>query len=1137
MKKCCIDELPLPRRKLKKAGLIMRLTLLLTITFVVNLYASTYSQNTKLNLNYQDIQLKQLFEKISEQSEFRFIYNNNVVNDNIHVSVKAQDAKIETILNNILDNAQLGYRIVDRHVIVFPSNEETSPATNNSAATQKSGVTGKVTDERGDPLPGVSISVKGTTQGTITDANGSYTIQVPNSNSVLYFSFIGMIGQEVKVEGKNVINVTLKQETIGIEEVVAIGYGTSKKEDLSAAISVVQDMPKLKERPVLSTASMIQGRVPGVTIVNQGGQPNSSPAITIRGTGSKGESVLYVVDGVPGAPYNPEDVESITVLKDAASAAIYGAHAGNAGVILITTRQSKEGKPSVEYSGFFGVKNAWRLPQSLTASDEAKVSNLAYTNAGLTPLSGWDASLNPYAQVTRTDWINEVFRTATVQRHSVTINGGTSKMSNMFQARWEEEQGTLLNTYNKNISLRFNSTYEINKYLKFKEDLFWNNNDNRGTDTGSGYTGTILSAIYMPRSATPYYEDGSFGGVGPRDSEYLGIHGDVVNPVASLLRNQSFVRNEDILSVSELQLSNLIKGLTITSRFSYRAYNSFYKYFQYKRTEPGKPNNRNALTYSTGKDYHWIFENTANYNRIFGKHNINVMASVTGKEDGSHGFGLTARDFDREEDWAQYLINAQTFSDDRPWDIENGNTKTSYSDRNLSYVARASYSFADRYFLTGSFRKDIAGRLSLTKRSASYPGATAAWKISSEPWFSVPTVDVLKLRASWGRIGNLSSIWRYYGYPTLTGGYSYQVGNGAPYSSTAYVASAYNANLSWETSEQTDLGLDLLMAKRKLNITADYFWKKTFDLIKQQDTEWTNTYGVDAPYINQGEISNKGFEFSANWSDKKGDFSYDFGINFATLKNEVTYIDNNANSYWAHDDNWRTSLYPFRSKVGEPYYSYWLVKTDGIFQSDAEVAAHTNSKGAVIQKNAKAGDLRFIDQNDDGVIDDKDRVYMGAAFPKITYGFSANLNWKNWDLSMFFQGVGGVKLFHAFKESTLNAAEQGYNRWDKILDAWSPTNTGSDIPRISASDANKNFGTISDWYLEKGDYLRLKNLTLGYTFPKTPWQGKLRVYVSGENLLTFTKYSGMDPEVGGYGLDAGQYPVSRVISFGAKVNF
>lgn len=1098
----------------------MRITCLFLFLFVSGLFASNAdSQVAKVSMTFSNVSVSKVIGEIENQTDYLFVYDKNEIDVSRNVSVDAKQEKVAQLLSEIFDKTNVIYAMEGSNIMLMSAN----------SGQQAKAISGKVSDKTGLPLPGVTILVKGTTVGIVTDVNGKYSLNLPDKAETLVFSFVGMKTQEFKIGSQSTLNVVLEDESIGLNEVVAIGYGTSKKEDLSAAVAVVKDVDKLKDRPVLSAASMIQGRVPGVTITNQGGAPNATPSVTIRGIGSKTESVLYVVNGVPDAPFNPEDVESITILKDAASAAIYGAHAGAAGVILITTRQSKAGKPSVEYSGFYGVKNAWRLPQSLTATQEAQVANLAYSNAGLSAPSGWNASLNPYAQVTRTDWVGEIFRTAAVQRHNVTVNGGTDKLTTMFQARYEKEEGTLLNTYNKNISLRFNSTYQINKYIKIKEELFWNNNDNRGTDTQSGYTGTVLSAIYMPRSATPYYADGSFGGVGPLDSDYLGIHGDVVNPVATLLRNQDFIRNSDVISTSELHLTDVIKGLEFTSRFSYRDYKSYLKSFQVKRTEPGKPNNRNSLTYSTGSNYHWLWENTLNYTHIFGKHNLGVMVSASSKEDGGYGFGLTARDFNREDAWAQMLVNAQTFSDDRPWD-------NLYKDRNLSYVGRASYSYADRYFVTASYRRDIAGRLAAVNRAKDFPGLTGAWKLSSEPWYNIPMINLLKIRASWGKIGNLGSISRYYGYPTLTGGYNYQVGNGAPYTTTAYVAEAYNANLSWETSEQKDLGLDLLLLNKKLSITADYFWKKTYDLIKQQDTEWTSTYGVSAPWINQGEISNKGFEFAASWNDKAGDFNYDLGFNFATLKNTVTYIDQNPNSYWTHTDAWRGTMTPYRSIVGQPFYSYWLVRTAGIFQSTAEVAAHSKD-GKSIQPDAKPGDLIFVDKNNDGVINDGDREFRGSAFPKITYGFTGNITWKNWDMSVFFQGVGGVKIFNAFKESTLNASEQDYNRWNKILDAWSTTNTGSNIPRISASDPNKNFGTISDWYLEKGDYLRLKNLLIGYTFRKVPWEGSMRLYFSGDNLLTFTKYSGMDPEVGGVGLDAGQYPVSRVFSLGAKINF
>jgi len=1110
---------------LKKISRIMKLFLAILVITITQATASVYSQTARLNLKMENATITEVFDAVEKQSEFFFFYNKGQIDDQRRVSVDLENCKIDEVLATVFGKNAVNYEIIGKNIIVKSAEQSDS----NSAQQVNKKLTGKVTDQAGAPLPGVTVIVKGTTVGITTDAEGKYLLTLPAEAKTVIFSFIGMQSQEVNIQGKSTVNVILNQETIGLEEVVAIGYGTTKKQDLSAAVAVVQDLEKLKETPQLSVASMIQGRVPGVTIVNQGGQPGVDPVVTIRGTGSKTESVLYVVDGVPDAPYNPEDVESITILKDAASAAIYGASAGSAGVILITTRQSKEGKPSIEYNGFYGLKSAWQLPQSLTAPDQAKVANLAAANAGQTPLSGWDISLNPYAQVTRTNWMSTIFRTAAIQRHTVTVNGGTDKLTTMFQAKFENENGTLVNTYSKNITLRFNSTYKINKYLKLKEDAFWINNDNRGTDTQSGYTGTILSAIYMPRSATPYYSNRTFGGVGPVDSPYLGIFGDVVNPLASLLRNQAFVRNSTLLSTSELHLSDVIKGLEINSRFSYKAYNSFYKNFNYLRPEPGKPNNQNSLDYNTARDYHWIWENTINYNRVFGKHNLGLMASTTSKEDGSRSFGLAARDFANEAAWAQFLVNAQTFDQDRPYDAQ-------YEDRNLSYVGRAAYSYADRYFATASYRRDIAGRLAVGNRAKDFPGVTGAWKVTSEPWFKVSLIDLFKVRASWGKIGNLGSIGLYYGYPALTGDYTYQIGSGAPYSPAAYVANAYNPNLTWETTEQTDLGIDLQLLHKKLSITSDYFQKKTFNLIKQQDTQWTTTYGVGAPLINQGDISNKGFEFAANWSDKFRELRYTVGFNFATLKNEVTYIDSNPTSYWAHTDAWRGILAPFRSTVGQPYYSYWLVKTAGIFQSTAEVNAYTKN-GALIQPNAKPGDLKFVDVNGDGKISDADRVYMGNAFPKFTYGFNTSFNWKNWDLSLFVQGVSGVKLFNALKETTLNASEQGYNRWDKILTAWSPSNTKSSIPQISASDANQNFGTPSDWYLENGNYLRLKNLLIGYTFTKTPWKGSLRLYLSGENLLTFTKYSGMDPEVGGVGLDGGQYPVSRVVSFGAKLNF
>ncbi len=1131
---------PINWQKLMRIGLLQWIiaALLASVSYAKESSAqSVLSKDMTLQLN--GVTLKEALGQIQEKAEVKFVYSSRVSLQS-KIRVNFENQKLSKVLDQLLLPRGISYKLINGQIVLasLQSKTMTSIAELESrlysqVLPEDISIRGKVTGaDNKEGLPGVSVVVKGTQRGTSTDVNGDFEITVPNVESVLVFSFVGYASQEVVVGTQSSVNVSLAVDTKSLEEVVVIGYGTAKKGDLSAAVSTVPDMAQIKNRPVLDVGGMMQGKVAGVTAVNNGGHPNQTPKVTIRGVGSRGdESVLYVVDGVPNAPYNPADIESITVLKDAASAAIYGAFSGSAGVILITTRQAAQGKPSVEYSGFTGLQSAWKLPQSLSAADEARVSNLAYTNAGLSPLDGWDATKNPYAQVTRTNWIDEIFRTSRIERHNVSVNAGTDKFSTLLQARYEKNNGTLINTYAQNLSLRFNASYKFNDKVKLRQELFYNNSDSRGTETESGYSGTILSAIYMPRSATAYYEDGSFGGVGPRDSQYLGIHGDAINPVGTLQRYRPFNKGNDILSVTELGLTDIvIPGLNFISRFSYRQNTSMYKNFEPKRTEPGKPNNQNTLTYETNRGFHWIWENTANYNRVFGKHNIGAMASMTAQENGNRYFKTAARGFENEADWSQFFVNATIFDQNRPEDSQ-------WEDRNASYVGRLSYSWADRYFVTGSYRYDIAGRLAAGNRGKGFPGLTAAWKISSEPFFDIKAVDLFKIRASWGRIGNIGSIGRYYGYPKLTANRTYQIGDGAPISSAYYVNTRFNPNLSWETSQQTDIGFDISVLKERLTLTGDYFNKLTYDLIKQQDTEWTNTFGYGAPYINQGKIRNTGFELSASWRDKIGELGYEIGGNFATLKNRVDYIDENPNSVWIHTDAWRGILVPFRSTVGQPLYSYWLVKNDGIFQTNEEAQAYVSANGTRIQPNAVAGDLKFVDENGDGKIDDLDRVYMGNAFPKITYGFTANANWKNFDMSVFFQGVGGVKLFNAFKQSTLNGAEQGYNRWDKILDAWSPTNTGSDIPRIAANDPNRNFQTNSDWYLENGNYLRLKNLMIGYTFPNLPANMNLRVYLSGDNLLTFTKYSGMDPEVGKVGLDGGQYPVSRVYSVGLRLKF
>lgn len=1004
-------------------------------------------------------------------------------------------------------------------------------------------VKGVVTDSRKEPLIGVNVRVQGTSIGAATDLNGKFNLTGIRPDATLEVSYVGMQTQLIKLQGRSELAITLQDEASVISDVVVVGYGKAKKGDLSAAVATLGDVEKLKARPITNAAEMLQGQIPGVTVVANGGHPDATPTITIRGMGSRsGESPLYVVDGVPGAPFNFSDVVSMTVLKDAASAAIYGAHAGSAGVILVTTKQAAAGKTSIELNSVIGFAQAGNLPQSLTIEEQRKVRAMALGGEDRLP-SGWNPTLNPYIATTRTDWIDAIFRTAPFQRHNIALSGGTENFSNRLSVEYNNRQGTLISTYNKELTLRLNSSFSLGKHLRIREDLSWKSNDRRGTNTTSAESGVILSALMMPRNAEVYNADGSYGGTAPMDAEYIhkygnnfsDIHGDVINPVRTLSAHNLENARNYLTSTTFLDIIEPIKGLNYTGRFTYKLGTYFQKSFSPRRLEPGKPDKRNSLAYINQRSTSWDFENTINYERLIKRHSIGLMLSTTASEYKYRDLDVVARELTSEAPAMQYLPQATDYN----------TPEDSYLfDRNLSFVGRVSYSWADRYFATASLRRDYAGRLAEGYKYGDFPSVTLAWKLTSEKFFPKNDVlNLLKLRASWGRIGNLGSIGMGYAYPLLAklGGEDVgsMIGAESPITIGRYVANGFNPRLTWETSEQLDLGLDLALFKNRLNLTFDYFFKRTKDLIKTQDYGWSNSIGISPMLINEGEVHNKGIEISASWNDKIGKVNYWINANMATLKNLVYNIgsadDKGNKPVWTDGGRFK-DLEPYRTEEGQPLYSYWLLQTNGVFANADELAAHVGADGKPIQPKAQIGDLRFVDQDGDGKINSNDRIFMGNAMPKLTYSISVGASWQNWSLSAMLQGVGGVKLFNAYKYTTLNEAHGSFNRSRQILEA---LNGGTaSTPRISASDLNGNFTSNSDFYLERGDYLRLKNLSLSYTLKKPfKFVESINLSLSAENLLTLTKYTGIDPEVGGIGLDAGQYPVSRMYSLGVSVKF
>lgn len=1014
---------------------------------------------------------------------------------------------------------------------------------------------GTVIDETGLPVIGASVMVKGTTNGTITDVDGKFELTVGN-NDVLSVSYIGYETQEIRPSGNNLV-ITLKENSQMLNEVVVLGYGANaRKQDLSASVGVVDNTESLATRPVSSTEGMLQGQLAGVTVQANGGDPTATPNIVIRGQGSQnGDNVLWVVDGVPGAPIaSLSDIESIVVLKDAASAAIYGAQSGAGGVVLVTTKKAKEGAPSVSYDGTYGIRQAVNLIEPLNAEEEIEMRKLSYGNANMDLPDGWDVTKNPWIATTRTNWMDEIFRTAFYQRHNLAINVGTENSSNRLSLSYDNDEGVLINTFNKNLSLRYNGKFKLNKWATVSQDFVWKNTQKRSSDTNSGYTGAVIAAMYMPPSATVYNPlDGSYGGTTTEDPAYIekygsnfaDIHGDAVNPVRLLEADNIYDKTTSVWSTTNLEIANIIPGLKFNSRFTYNVENNYYKQFSPIRDEVGKPDLSNSLTESSYRGDTWKTENTLTYDNSFGQHTVGALLSTTADHYNVRGFEVNGQDLSDESEYLQYLSYAGT------------TTATDYltgPDANVSVIARLAYSYADRYFVTASWRRDYAGRLPKENNYGDFPAATLAWKVSNEKFFPKSDVlSLLKIRASWGRVGNLGSIG--YNYKSLVLGKEfstdqgqYGVSGNTTWGNVVYNSTALNPDLTWETSEQFDLGVDLSMFKDRLSVQLDYFDKRTFNLIQTQTMNWPSTIGIDAMLVNQGEVRNRGFEAQVSWSDTVNkDFSYFVSGNFSYLKNWVSDIGvKNADGtpgVWTGGGEFRNLPYVYQTAEGEPLNSFYLVKTDGIFQSDEEAAAYVDKDGNRIQLNAVAGDLKFVDYNGDGTIDDADRQYCGSATPKTTYAFTLGFTYKKLSLSAMFQGVGGAQALYIGKYMSLSDVEGNFNRSKEILNAWSPTNTSSNIPRLSKNDPNGNFTTVSDWYLEDASYLRFKNLTLSYDLSDVlrKWahlkdrNSSMSVYFSGENLFTITDYSGMDPECGGY--DAMKYPVSRVFSFGVKLTY
>lgn len=1133
---------------------VMKICLIFLFVFAFQLTAvNSNAQNAVIELKSNTITLGQLIREIEKQTDYLVVFSNREVDTKKEVKLREKSNKVSEYLNEVFSNTGIGYDFENNYIILSKVlSEGHLIKTRENSNQQQTGKTiqGRVTDTNGEVIIGATIIVEGdASKGTITDIDGNYSMQDIPEDAILVVSYVGMTSQRVPLNGRKTINVTLLEDIELLEEVVVIGYGSTRKDDLSMAVSTVKMDATMKSRPSNLT-SMIQGSVPGVTIQANGGDPLSSASLTIRGPGSRGnDKVLFVVDGVPNAPYNVEDVETVTVLKDAASAAIYGASVGSGGVIIITTKQAREGKINVDVNVSKGFKQVWRLPETTTSEEYNKVwaDATALEPTRTLPIVA-DPVKYPFGAVTRTNWLDEVFRNAPYDHYAVSLSGGTENLKSFASFSYDNEQGILLNTYSKRIGGKASIDFKMNDWLTVSERITFQHSNGQGNINTTSHEGVLINAVFFPPSATIYDMDKEgnklydpltdlYMGTLPRWAAAEGIsgYGEIRNPVATLNRLRQNRPTARLYSTTSIEMKPL-RNLSIKSDYTAGLNSSRYEDFSPRVPEPGRPTSENSRQISNTWNTNWLWETIATYSELFNDvHHISAMAGYTMSKENYRYESATTYDFDREDEHYTIWPNASTYAKTKP-------TEEIWDEAMISMFTRIGYSYNDRYFVNASLRRDATSKMMKGNNSGLFPAISGSWKLSEEAFFAPfrTTFDLFKIRASYGEIGNNTLAPRYsYNVPMRRAPWQAFYGDQLQTEAQGvYRRSISNPNLTWETSVQTGVGIDLTMFNRKLDLSADFFNKLTRDLI--EEIPITSTAGIEQqPYGNVGRVLNRGYEFSASYNDKIGKFNYNLFGNLSTVNNEV--LDLGERAFFPHD-NTINSLKPLRSTVGQPWYSYYLLETDGIFQSQAEVDAYTH-EGSKIQPNAQAGDLKFVDHNGDGRINDDDNRYMGSALPGVTYAFGGGFNTSGFDFSFFFQGITDSKVFNGFKLMGLTGRMQGNNMLSDILDSWN-YNPDSGIPRLALhSDPNGNYTRASDFYLEDGSYLRLKNVTFGYTLPRTVLNkiglanSSIRVYLNAENLYTFTKYTGFDPEVGNYGLDGGRYPVPRTYTIGLNLNF
>ena len=1038
-------------------------------------------------------------------------------------------------------------------------------ATSISLMAQNVTVSGVVSDQMG-PVIGASVFEKGTTNGTVTDLDGNFSLSV-RPGSVLVISSIGYTTQEIPIGSQRQFNVLLEEDSEFLDEVVVVGYGTQKKKLVTGSTVQVkgEDLAKLNSTSALGA---MQSSTPGVSIMSSSGQPGSGYNVNIRGMGTIGSySPLYVIDGVAGGSINSlnaSDIESIDVLKDAASCAIYGARGAN-GVILVTTKQGKTGKITVTYDGFYGVQNVQKMPEFLNAQQYMDIQDQVNFNMGV-PLVDWQNILNPslYNSIksgafTGTNWLDLIRNeNAPNQNHAVNIVGGseTSKFSmGVSYANQEGIFGKPVASNYSRVTARLNSDHVIYRkngldIISFGENVTFTQTKNSGIGTGNHYWNDIFNALSANPLVPAYQEDGSY-----TEYDYLQNSGvwnlvsTVSNPIAEMVYS-SRGNNEShgySLSMSANLRVQPIKGLTWKSQFGYGLDSGTYRQYAliYKLTDQSF-RDTDSVSQSAYAGWSWSWENTVNYVfTVADNHHFDALIGNTLQHSGfgeSVGAGNTTSNW--PNDW-RYAYVGNTSGDPGLSDI-SGST---WGDSGLvSFFGRVNYDYAEKYMLSLILRRDGSSNFMRGHRWGTFPSVSAGWVVSNEDWWNGNVVNFLKLRGSWGQNGNCNiDNFQYLSTISVgapTGGYSFYTGPTSQNSGTgAFADKLANPDITWETSQQLDLGFDARLFGSKLNVAFDWYQKDTKNWLVNAPI--MGHFGANAPYINGGDVRNTGLELALNWNDARSqDFSYSVGVNAAYNKNIVTRIANDEGIIHGSGSVVQGIAEMYRAQVGYPIGYFWTYATEGVFQNQAEIDAWKAAGKGTIVDNVVPGDLKFVDQNHDGVINDADKTMTGDPNPDLNIGLNFSVYFKGFDFALSGYGMFGQQVFRAYRRYT---DSQWNNYTTEVYDYWHGEGTSNHYPRLVAG-TNYNYVNNSDIFIEDADFFRIQTITLGYDFTRI-WKnspfGQCRLYVQTQNPWCFTGYKGLDPEVGsssGFsswakGIDLGYYPQAKSLLIGLNLRF